>query len=381
MGTLNFPLPLLQVQLQDFRPREADPFFSMVFAISFGVFILIIIVVSIIRNGIGATGLSGQRTKSASSTRRQYSIFKMRKTAKSYRLDRDQVKLLEYIFRNEGVADPEAVMTKPSSLDRLFKRAYQSIEKRAASEEELQNFLSVLFSIRNVVELAEGRTPATASTRQVLENTSAMITNAKQENFPVTVLSSKGDNLLVECPRNTIGTPIRFGSGQKVRIAFFTNSSKGVSFETKVVGTVDTPKGLALSLAHSNQTNNSMVQRRFKRLDVSIPTEFFMVHIQDIKVGRKTQKKMTVAPQRYRGTIQNISLGGCALKTGSNIQAGSRLKITFENDDGLKIAALGLVLRTNRSGAAAMTLHIKFLKVPRKSQNAINAMVFEYDQY
>jgi c-di-GMP-binding flagellar brake protein YcgR len=374
-------LPLLQVRLQDFRPRESDPKLSIIFLVCFGALIIILIVISIIRNGIGATGLSGQKVRSTASSPRQFSVFKMHKAAKFYGFDKDQIKLLEYIFRNDGVSDPAAVLGNTDALDRSFKRAYKSIEKKAASEEELQNFLSVLFSIRNIVEFIQGRNSGASSTRQIPENTGAVLTSARQEKFPVKVISSQGDNLLVECPKNTLGTPIRFGSGQKIKLSFFTNSSKGFSFDTKVLGTVDTPKGLALSLAHSTQVNKSMTQRRFKRLEVSIPTFFFMVNMQDVKVGRKWQKKMVVAPQRYKGTIQNISLGGCALKTGSNIQAGTRLKITFENDDGLKIAALGLVLRTNRSGAAAMTLHIKFLKVPRRSQNAINAMVFEYDQY
>jgi c-di-GMP-binding flagellar brake protein YcgR len=377
----NIILPLLQVQLQDFRPREVDPTGSLIFLVCFGIFIVILIIVSIIRNGIGSTGISGQKKKSVSNRPRQFSIFKIRKVANQYGLDKDQVRLLEYVFRNEGVTDPVSVMANPSSLDRLFKRAYNSIEKKASSEDELQNFLSVLFSIRNIVETAQQRIPTVSSTRQISENMAAVLTNHKQETFPVKVLSSKGDNLLVECPRNTLGTPIRLSAGQKVTLSFFTKSSKGFSFDTNVIGTVDTPKGLALQLSHSNKVNKSMIQRRFKRLDVSIPANFFMVQIKEVKNGRKTEKKMTVAPQRYKGSIQNISLGGCALKTGSIIQAGTRLKITFENDDDVKIAALGLVLRTNRSGAAAITLHIKFLKVPRRSQNAISAMVFEYDQY
>jgi c-di-GMP-binding flagellar brake protein YcgR len=304
----------------------------------------------------------------------------MRKVASIYGLNKDQVKLLEYIFRNEGVSDPITVMENTASLDRFFRRAYKAIEKRASSEDELQNFLTVLFSIRNIVETSQNTAPVSTSTRQISEGTSAVITSPKKETYPVKVLSSKGDNLLVDCPRNTLGTPIRLSTGQRITLSFFTNSSKGFSFDTKVVGTVDTPKGLALQLSHSTKVNKSLIQRRFKRQDVSISSNFFMVYMQDVKSGRKTEKKMTVAPQRYRGTIQNISLGGCALKTGSIIQAGTRLKITFENDDGVKIAALGLVLRTNRSGVAAITLHIKFLKVPRRSQNAICAMVFEYDQ-
>ncbi len=377
---LRINLPLLQLQLQDFRPREADPVNATVFLICLGVFIAALIVVNIVRNGIGSTGLGGQKRSSGSAIPRQFSIFKIHKVARLYGLNKDQVKLLEYVFKNEGVSDPVNVMENTASLDRFFRRAYKSIEKRASSEDELQNFLSVLFSIRNIVETAQNTAPVSTSTRQISEGTSAVLTNPKQETFPVKVLSSKGDNLLVDCPRNSIGTPIRLSSGQRVTLSFYTNSSKGFSFDTKVTGTVDTPKGLALQLSHSTKVNKSLIQRRFKRLDVSISSNFFMVHMKDVKVGRKTEKKMSVAPQRYRGTIQNISLGGCALKTGSLIQAGTRLKITFENDDGLNITALGLVLRTNRSGAAAITLHIKFLKVPRRSQNAICAMVFEYDR-
>ena len=123
-----------------------------------------------------------------------------------------------------------------------------------------------------------------------------------------------------------------------------------------------------------------MVQRRFKRKQVALSCEFWLVQIQEIKSGRKSEKKMVVSPQKYRGTIMDISIGGCALKTGSTIQAGSRLKIAFENIDGQRIAALGQVIRTNRSGGTGIILHTKFLKIPQRGQNAINAMVFEYDQ-
>jgi c-di-GMP-binding flagellar brake protein YcgR len=378
MGYIN--LPLLQLRLEDFRPREADPTLSIIFLVCFGIFIVILIVVNIIRNGIGSTGITRQKKTSGATIPRRFSVFTIRKVANQYGLNKDQVRLLEYIFRNEGVSDPVAVMGNTDSLDRFFKRAYKSIEKRASSEDELQNFLSVLFSIRNLVELTQGGMPVATSTRQIAENTSAVLTSSKQETFPVKVLSSKGDTLLVDCPCNTLGTPIRFSAGQKITLSFFTKSSKGFSFDSKVIGTVDTPKGLALQLVHSYKVNKSLTQRRFKRLDVSLTSNFFLVNIQETKVGRKIEKKMVAAPQRYRGTIINISLGGCALKTGSVIQAGTRLKITFENYDDVKISALGLVLRTNRSGAAAITLHIKFLKVPRRSQNAISAMVFEYDQ-
>jgi hypothetical protein len=43
----------------------------------------------------------------------------------------------------------------------------------------------------------------------------------------------------------------------------------------------------------------------------------------------------------------------------------------------MNIAALGQVLRTNRSGISTI-MHIKFLRIPRRSLNIINALVYEY---
>jgi ATP:corrinoid adenosyltransferase len=64
--------------------------------------------------------------------------------------------------------------------------------------------------------------------------------------------------------------------------------------------------------------------------------------------------------------------------TSAVVNAGGRLKIEF-TQSGVTTAALGQVLRTNRSGTIGTVVHVKFLKVPRRTMNMINAMVFEYD--
>jgi hypothetical protein len=53
------------------------------------------------------------------------------------------------------------------------------------------------------------------------------------------------------------------------------------------------------------------------------------------------------------------------------------LKIEFTREDDSIVAALGEVLRTHRAGTDTI-MNSKFVKVPRKSLNSINAMVYEY---
>jgi hypothetical protein len=88
---------------------------------------------------------------------------------------------------------------------------------------------------------------------------------------------------------------------------------------------------------------------------------------------------MVVDSRRMTGSVTDISIGGCAIKTQISVPAGSRLKIEFDYTRGASpVAVLGQVLRINRSGIANTVIHIKFLKVPRKAMNVINTLVFEY---
>jgi c-di-GMP-binding flagellar brake protein YcgR len=204
------------------------------------------------------------------------------------------------------------------------------------------------------------------------------VLSAAKETYPVRVLNSKGDSVLVECPKNSLGSTIKIPVGAKVSLAFFTKSSKGYAFDSKVLGVQDNVKGPALKLAHAARIK-PLVQRRFRRRQASAPCAFYLVTVREVKVGRKIERKMAVDKRRFTGTIMDISIGGCSIRTASTIQPGSRLKIEFEFADTPSLAVLGQVLRINKGGMNS-TVHIKFLKVPSRAQNSINALVFEYTE-
>jgi hypothetical protein len=121
-----------------------------------------------------------------------------------------------------------------------------------------------------------------------------------------------------------------------------------------------------------------MVQRKSKRQQVGISCYVRLVNIEEIGKGRKKQVRMTADKRRFTGTIQDISMGGCAIKTNAGISAGNRIKIEFDYAGSIGLAVLGQVLRLNRSGFSTV-IHIKVLKAPRKALNAVNAAVFDYE--
>jgi hypothetical protein len=355
--------------------KQDDPVAAMILGVSVGALIVISLVVGFIRNGVRTGGgVSRGRT---TVTPRKFNAFTLHRIANSYGLDKDQTRLLEFVFRNDAVSDPERVMGNTTLLDKHFKRAYKAIEQNAETEEEAQERLVRLFSLRNTIESAAGNSSA-ASTNQLAENTAAVLSTGK-ESYPVRVVSSKGAFVTVENPKNALGTPVRIPKGSKVSLSFFTKSSKGFAFDSRVVDTTDTPHGPGLQLAHSGKAK-PLVQRRYRRKQVTAGCVFYFVFVETTKAGRKRVPKLMVDKRRFVGTILDISIGGCSIKTSAPVQVGSRLKIDMDYSDDSTLTVLGQVLRTNRTGAIGTIIHIKFIKVPRKAFNNINALVFGYEE-
>jgi hypothetical protein len=335
----------------------------LVAAAIFG-FFFIMILVGVIKNHAGAP--------------RRFSGFVLRRIANSYGLNTAQRKTLEGIFRYDGVTDPVTVMESAPLLDRHFKRAYQRIENTSEDEEEEQEQLSMLFSTRNAIESAQSAAGPIGSTRNIPSGAAAALTVGK-ETYQVKVANAKGDAVLVESPQNSLGNPIRIPNGSRVSLSFFTKTSKGYSFESRVTGTMDTAKGPALKLAHAARVK-PLVSRKTRRRQTATPCSITMVTVREEKVRRKIVRKMTLDKRRYSGVIMDLSIGGCSIRCSASIQPGARIKLDFVYGDSPSVAALGQVLRVNRGGMYT-TIHVKFIKVPRRSQNLINAIVFEYADY
>ena len=371
MNTILFNLTMLPLQagVKDFQWRNPTGNDTVIFAVSIGSIVLILIIVNMVRSRFNIPSLSGTQR---STNRRFFSTFALHRITNSLGMDRNQTKMLEFVLKNDGVTDPERSLNSPNLLDRHFKRAFRTIEQTAISEDELNSRLAVLFSVRNIIE-TNLNTAMTTSTRNIPENTAAVLTVGKT-NYPIKVISSRGDTLIVQNPMSSTGGPVHFPKGSKISLAFFTQSTKGFSVESRVMDSTETARGPVLQLVHSGQIKK-LSNRRFRRRQTVISTSFYCVYVED--TGRRKEKKMIVDKRKFSGNILDISIGGCSIKTNAPLNSGQRLKIEFTREDQSIVVALGEILRVDRSGVNAI-LRVRFLKVPRKSLNSINTMVYEY---
>jgi c-di-GMP-binding flagellar brake protein YcgR len=338
--------------------------------IGVGVLIVVLVIINLLKNKLKIAALNDGTSATGRGPRR-YKLHAFHKIVRNLGLKRQQAKMLDYVFRCDGVTDPVRSINSPILLDRHFKRAYKLIERTSASEEELTQKLSVLFSIRNIIE--SNTDSATSSTRQIPENTAAVLI-FNSVNYPVRVISSRGDTLVVENPTTNTGALLSPSKGSKVTIEFFTRNNNGFSVDSRILGHAETAEGAVLQLVHSGQIRK-LSNRRFRRRKTVISTNFFFVTVEN--PGSKKKEKLLVDKHRFSGNTLDISIGGCSIKSTTNVSTGQKLKIEFTREDNSVIAALGEVLRVNRNGTN-LIIHVKFLKIPRRSLNTINAVVYEY---
>jgi len=361
----------LQLDPRDLRLPTKGSGYVLFFLAGIGLVIIILLFLNYLKNSNKVESLN--KTSVDESGQRKFSIFTFRRIVANLGLDKDQTNMLEFVLKCDNVTDLVRSFESPILLDKHFKKAFRLIERTSISQDEMTNRLSVLFATRNIIE-NKANTVTTTSTREIPEKTAAVL-SIGNTNYPIRVISSKGDSLMVDHPLSSTGEPLDLQKGSLVSLSFFPEPNKGFAVDSRVLGTTETLDGHhVLQLVHSGQIKK-LSKRRFRRRQTVITTAFYFVYSEEGK--SKKDVLMTVDKRRFAGNIMDISIGGCSVKTSVPVNDGQMLKIEFTREDDSIVAALGEVLRTNRAGTDTI-MNIKFVKVPRKSLNSINAMVYEY---
>jgi hypothetical protein len=93
--------------------------------------------------------------------------------------------------------------------------------------------------------------------------------------------------------------------------------------------------------------------------------------------GRKAKKQAFVNKnRRIFGRFEDLSAGGCAIRTQVPLSAGNILKVDFEGADGAPVSVFGKVRGVDRSRARGRLMHIMFTRVSRKNLNQIQSYVY-----
>lgn len=349
----------LQVSVSDLWVKNDSPNNKVFLIVFIAIVVIGVVLINLFRKGSSGSGKGSSKFASG---------LALRRLIKRIGLTYEQAKMLKFVFKTDEVIDPEKSLMVPALLDQHFKRTYRLIEQSTESDKDIQHKIAVLFSTRNILE--NTTIGIINTTRQLREETKLNISFNK-EKITATVHSAEEEYLSVDSPKNVLGSQIKIAKGTAVNILFFNKYNKGFTFETKVLGYGTLRGHQVMYLAHSNNIK-LLSKRRFRRRQTDIACLLFLVYIE----SDKKKQRMVVAKRRITGNIVDISVGGCSVKTTTPVQVGARFKIEFKQGEN-KAAALGQVLRTNKTGIKYV-IHMKFLRLTMKSMNQINAYVYDY---
>ena len=323
------------------------------------------------RGGLKAS-LSGGSTSGA------FNKGGFRKAARLAGLSEAELRFLEPYARALGLANPDFVFKNQARLDSFFKDAYRVIEKNSESESAAEDEKANLFAIRErfTQRAAAGR--AVTSTRQLGRSTPISFIVRGEENYPSIIVAVEPGGLAVEPARDSYNEIIRLRRGTRLSCYFYGSGRQGYQFETRLIGWERIGAKEVMVLAHSEAVH-ALPARHHMRKEIKVPCSFFHIAVTQEKVMGKTKSHAKVEELAFPGSIVDLSAGGLGIQTASPLPEGTFLKIVFDPGNG-SLAAFGKVVRMSPLRTIGGTMHIQFVKISRRSLNAILSHVYGYSE-
>jgi c-di-GMP-binding flagellar brake protein YcgR len=357
-------MPLLQLPTtlwkQD-QPGEIAAIWLWIGGIALVIALIVLIRYAAIQNASGSSG---------------YHKRDFRRSARGIGLADDEIRFLEGYGRGMGMQNPELTLRNKAKQEAFFKDVYRAIEKNSDSEADAEDKKATLFAIRERIAQRALTGIPVSSTRQIGRNTPLSFITPGEENYPSVVVRTDPSGLVVEPVIDPYGQPIKFRRGSKLSCFFYTKAHQGYQFTTRVASFQEYGGRELMVLGH-NDAVTPLPSRQSQRRSTRVPCVYYRVSVSTKKVRGKEEAAARVETISYPGTVVDLSAGGMGIQAANPLQAGEFVKVQLDPGGGRQMA-FGKVLRMNRLKGSGGMMHVQFVKISRKSLNAILSYVFGY---
>jgi c-di-GMP-binding flagellar brake protein YcgR len=217
-----------------------------------------------------------------------------------------------------------------------------------------------------------------SSTRQLGRNTPLSFITPGEESYPSLVLAIEPGGMAVEPVRDPYGEAIRWRRGTKLTCYFYAKGHQGYQFQSRVVGWEQLGPREALVISHSDSVT-PLPSRRHERREMKAPCKFYRVAVDKSKVRGKEQSRARVEGIAFPGTVVDISAGGMGIQASTPLAAGEYVKVELDAGEGSQTAFCKVIrMNRGRAGGGMGIMHVQFVKISRRSLNAILSFVYGY---
>lgn len=322
--------------------------------------------------------LLGSRSGASRGPRRRVPRMAIRRWANQAGLKPHHTQAIIEMVRDLRIDQPQRLFQSEQYLTSAVRREIMRIESSSMSDGEKEDRKFLVFQVKRLLTLAITRQRGGLhSTRRLANGQELSISTDGGTWYDSKVTANLSDSLGVEAPMARDGSAILWSKGTKLQGRVPLNGGQNVvRFQTGVRG-ISRSHGIASLLLNHDDRMTSSRQRRFPRKETDQPVFFWPIVVLTVGRGRRAKKQAFVSSQRRGyGRLEDVSAGGCSIRTPHPLTGGNLTKISFETADKTKLTAFGKVKSVERLPGRYSVMHIQFTKVSKKNLNRIQAFVY-----
>ena len=351
---------LLQQDIQFFA--QPDPAQTRIVVIVFGALVLIGVIAALVNRqrgkggGGGGAGLARQGRKLG--------------------LSSDQRKVLKELSRSLGLQNPQRLLSNSAYMNHAMRRRIDQLDASSLPEAERERQKSLLFSIKRAIENSQKTRKVLPSSRQLRVGQNVHVRAPEGFEQESLIASNVHNGLGIDLPFERRGKRTSVKKGSPVQVSFVDDSHRHYAFRSRVIGFNNARGASVMFVEHASNIPQTQ-KRRSPRREYDRPCYFYPVTVLTTGKGRKQKTQAFVNKnRRIFGHFEDLSAGGCAIRTQVPFPKGDILKIDFEYTDGTPLSVYGMVRSVERQRARGRLMHIKFTRVSRKNLNQIQSYVY-----
>lgn len=260
-------------------------------------------------------------------------------------------------------------------INTQFKALYNHIcsEQTEHNEAESEDKKLLLFKIIHKIE--NGKRNLTLVTNSIAFPAGLALnyTDEQGNTYPIELIENTPIEMILSIAQKRDGTRIAPPPLSKIPLAIQLKNGIAYFFEARIVRYQQRRGFEEMAVAHTKNIR-PMLQRRFKRIDTDLRCMLHAVKV----IEQDGSKQYLARPKSYPAVINDLSAGGCKIRTMLPIHEGQHIQIEIPGAAGID-SITGIVIKSKKDPDMESTaLHIRFLRMAKKTRNNLFALVYNY---
>ncbi len=340
--------------------------------------VIVVIALIIIAKQLYTAFLSKLAEAEKESPRKKLDTRSLRKTAIRLGFSAQDIAFFETQCKLFDITYVPLISNTEYCTSTVFKKIFEGMceNNENLSELELENNKLALFMLIYKIELAKRSLSLLTSTVAFSEGLPISYISEDGSHNHSRIIENNKTGLFLEVAKNANGHSVQPQALSKIQLYFELHGGIAYQVNTRVMRYQSRNGIEELVLIHSHDVE-FFQRRKFRRKDLSLDCTFKAVTVQETSDGKKT---FTTHDREYIGKIANISASGCRMTTSIPIKADQYMQISVLLPNGDRGSMIGIIVRSRKEvNKNVCVLNIRFIRMQKKMQNNIFALVYNYD--